>query len=162
MNTIYDGSFVLGQTSATNFIAGPGIVIDSPSAGTVRIGNDETVLWSGVYSGTIGSTNYITLSERPDNFETIEITNGPGYYSNYRYDGKSDTWSFMQTFANNGNTTVYCNRYSVNKADKKVTCLASNSFGVYANNINNWTNRTSMDVGETRLTKIIGINRKEV
>ena len=159
MNTIYDNTFVLGQTSATNFVAGPGISITQPAEGTVRIANDETVLWSGVYSGTIGSTNYITLSERPDNFETIEITNGPGYYSNYRYDGKSDTWSFMQTFANNGNTTVYCNRYSVNKADKKVTCLASNSFGVYANSIQNWSNRTSMDVGETRLTKIVGINR---
>lgn len=25
MNTIYDNTFVLGQTSATNFVAGPGI-----------------------------------------------------------------------------------------------------------------------------------------
>lgn len=37
MNTIYDGSFVLGQTSATNFQAGQGIKIDEPSEGTVRI-----------------------------------------------------------------------------------------------------------------------------
>ncbi len=40
IQSIANGSFVLGQTSATNFVAGPGITIDSPSAGTVRIGND--------------------------------------------------------------------------------------------------------------------------
>ena len=78
-------------------------------------GYNETVLWSGVYSGSISDSNFITLSERPDNFETIEITNGPGYYSKYRYDGNSDSWSFMQTFANNGATTVYTNRYSVDE-----------------------------------------------
>ena len=55
MNTIYDGSYVIGQTSATNFIPGPGIKIDSPSAGIVRIGNDETVLWSGSKNTTAGS-----------------------------------------------------------------------------------------------------------
>lgn len=160
INSIANGSFVLGNTNELTFSAGPGISIDSPSEGVVRIGNDETVLWSGVYSGTIGDTNYITLSERPDNFETIEITNGPGYYSKYRFDGKSDTWSFMQTFAANGNTTVYANRYGVNKSDSKVTCLASNSFGVYSNNtIKAWSKRTNMDVGETQLTKVIGINR---
>ena len=159
IQSIANGSFVLGQTSATNFIAGQGITIDSPSAGTVRIGTDETVLWSGVYSGSISDSNYIILSERPDNFETIEITNGPGYYSKYRYDGNSDTWSFMQTFANNGATTVYTNRYSVDKANKKVTCKSSNSFNTYANGVSNWSNRSNMDVGETRLTKVIGINR---
>ena len=124
-------------------------------------GYNETVLWSGVYSGSISDSNFITLSERPDNFETIEITNGPGYYSKYRYDGNSDTWSFMQTFANNGATTVYTNRYSVDKANKKVICKSSNSFNTYANGVSNWSNRTSMDVGETRLTKVVGINRKQ-
>lgn len=70
MNTIYDGSFVLGQTSATNFVAGPGIKIDEPSAGTVRIGNDETVLWSG---DQIGSAFSITGSEPATNFQYIYI-----------------------------------------------------------------------------------------
>lgn len=40
MNTIYDGSYTLGSTSALTFEAGPGIKIDEPSAGTVRIGMD--------------------------------------------------------------------------------------------------------------------------
>ena len=74
MNTIYDGSFVIGQTSATSFVAGPGIKIDEPSAGTVRIGNDETVLWesnNGVAPG--GTTKIGTLSESLSNFKTYAI-----------------------------------------------------------------------------------------
>lgn len=66
MNTIYDGSFILGQTSATNFIAGPGIKIDEPSAGTVRIGNDETVLWEG-------SANKAITTEDPNNFAQLRV-----------------------------------------------------------------------------------------
>jgi len=69
MNTIYDGSFVLGEISATNFIAGPGIKIDEPSAGTVRIGTDETVLWEG----SIGTNSSATLSEPYTNFERIRV-----------------------------------------------------------------------------------------
>lgn len=40
MNTIYDGSYTLGSTSALTFEAGPGIQISEPTAGTVRIGNE--------------------------------------------------------------------------------------------------------------------------
>lgn len=68
INSIANGSFVLGQTSATNFIAGNGITIDSPSAGTVRIGTDETVLWSQESQGTATSG---VLSEPASAFGTI-------------------------------------------------------------------------------------------
>lgn len=84
MNTIYDNTFVLGQTSATNFVAGNGIKIDSPSAGTVRIGTDETVLYSGVL------TSAANLSEPMTNFEKIAIrvypdTNNSGAYHSVHY-----------------------------------------------------------------------------
>lgn len=69
MNTIYDGTYVIGQTSATNFIAGPGIKIDQPSAGTVRIGNDETVLWSG----SAVNNSEISLNENFNNFNYIGL-----------------------------------------------------------------------------------------
>ena len=72
MNTIYDGSFVLGQTSATNFIAGKGIKIDEPSAGTVRIGNDETVLWSGARYWW-DDTSDLACSENLMNFERVSV-----------------------------------------------------------------------------------------
>lgn len=71
IQSISQGTYTIGQTSATNFVAGPGIKIDEPSAGTVRIGNDETVLWSG--SGTAGE---FTLNESYKNFEKIGIVNG--------------------------------------------------------------------------------------
>lgn len=71
IQSIANGSFVLGQTSATNFVAGPGIKIDEPSAGTVRIGNDETVLWENS-AGTNGNTD-IVLSESISNFEYVQI-----------------------------------------------------------------------------------------
>lgn len=67
MNTIYDGTYTIGQTSATNFVAGNGIKIDEPSAGTVRIGNDETVLYSGT------RTSAAQLSENPTNFKRIRV-----------------------------------------------------------------------------------------
>ena len=69
MNTIYDGSYTLGSTSALTFEAGQGIKIDEPSAGTVRIGTDETVLWSGDKTGT----GTITLSEGVNNFERLAV-----------------------------------------------------------------------------------------
>lgn len=70
MNTIYDNTFVLGQTSATNFIAGNGIKIDEPSAGTVRIGNDETVLWEGTPEN---SSSNIVISDKFLNYERVLI-----------------------------------------------------------------------------------------
>lgn len=68
MNTIYDGTYVIGQTSATNFQAGPGISITQPSEGTVRIANDETLL----YSGNTQTTSF-ALTESPSAFERLKI-----------------------------------------------------------------------------------------
>ena len=69
IQSIANGTYVIGQTSATNFVAGPGITIDSPSAGTVRIGNDETVL----YSGNIQYNGTAALNEPAINFDRIRI-----------------------------------------------------------------------------------------
>ena len=66
INSIANGTFTIGQASATNFQAGPGIKIDEPSAGTVRIGTDETVLWSG-------NAESATLSEPITNFQRFKI-----------------------------------------------------------------------------------------
>ena len=68
INSIAQGTYTLGQTSATTYQAGPGISITQPSEGTVRISNDETVLWSGdAYNGTLN------LSEAVTHFEYIRI-----------------------------------------------------------------------------------------
>lgn len=71
IQSISQGTYTIGQTSATNFIAGPGIKIDEPSAGTVRIGTDETVLWSDTTNGlTSGS---LVLNEPWSGFERIRL-----------------------------------------------------------------------------------------
>ena len=69
IQSISQGTYTIGQTSATNFVAGAGIKIDEPSAGTVRIGNDETVLYSG--NAELNST--INLSESVINFDRIRL-----------------------------------------------------------------------------------------
>lgn len=73
MNTIYDGSFVLGNTNELTFSAGPGIKIDQPSEGVVRIGNDETVLYENSNPSQITGTSNFDLSEPYTNFNYIKL-----------------------------------------------------------------------------------------
>ena len=75
MSQIYNGSFVLGNTSATTLSAGEGIKLDTSVPGVIGISNDETVLWSSTNStgDAIAEGDHITLSEEISNFETIEI-----------------------------------------------------------------------------------------
>ena len=75
IQSIANGSFVLGNTNELTFSAGPGIKIDEPSEGVVRIGNDETVLWSGTVEYTEGQNLNVTiqLSESVLNFERIVV-----------------------------------------------------------------------------------------
>ncbi len=78
IQSIANGTYTLGQTSATTYQAGPGISITQPSEGVVRISNDETVLWE--YTGTgRGATGTYNLSESWKNFEKIRITEGCVY-----------------------------------------------------------------------------------
>ena len=69
IRSISEGTFVIGDTNGLTFEAGPGISVSQPSEGTVRIANDETMLWSGTYQGT-GS---ITLSESLSNFDLVRV-----------------------------------------------------------------------------------------
>ena len=69
-NSIYNGTFVLGDTSATTLSAGPGIKIDDSTPGVIKVSNDETVLWSG--NSTV-LNNTFNLSESYTNFEKIRF-----------------------------------------------------------------------------------------
>ena len=60
------------KSDVPTFEAGQGITITQPSAGVVRIGNDETVLWSGERHWWV-DTSALTVSENMSNFETIKI-----------------------------------------------------------------------------------------
>lgn len=70
IQSISQGTYTIGNTNELTFSAGPGIKIDSPSEGVVRIGNDETVLWSGTYNT---ATKSIVFSEPVTNFNSVKI-----------------------------------------------------------------------------------------
>ena len=80
IQSISQGTYTIGQTSATNFIAGHGISIDSPSACTIRIGNDETVLYdsSALISNDQALGTTFNISEPVSNFERFKV-----YYTRF-------------------------------------------------------------------------------
>ena len=60
IQSISQGTYTIGQTSATNFQAGPGISITQPSEGTVRIGTEDdfiVVTEETVGTFTVNNTN---------------------------------------------------------------------------------------------------------
>lgn len=169
MNTIYDGTFVLGQTSALNFEAGPGISITEPSAGTVRIGTDETVLFETTAVNGVGVCN---LSESLKNFERIAVLGTRGYAgdSDPNKNGGTGPWTFWDCdkISADGNDyhsitpfifEGYNWKNSCYSADSSFTKLtwyrgcqknmASNAVGTSANSF----------TGCVGIRKIIGINR---
>ena len=159
MNTIYDGSFVLGQTSATNFVAGPGIKIDSPSAGTVRIGNDETVLWSGEKIWW-NDTTELTLSGNVSDYESFKVAYSDDWQLNTvikEFPGTNDTFDACLFGAEGSNITFKTSKFSV--SGNKININSSRTIEVNsAGNIPTKNFTTSF----IRFYKIIGINRKEV
>ena len=152
INSIANGTFTLGQTSATNFQAGPGIKIDSPSEGTVRIGNDETVLYSGAYSTSITS---VTLSEEITHFEKIEVwwiqQNARPIVNQYQTENLSQMFIIHGKCENNYAVVFIAgwNKGSDNKTFTKYLCKYKPT--------GNWN--AFIDANELIPVKIIGINR---
>lgn len=166
MNTIYDGSFVLGNTNELTFSAGPGITIDSPSAGTVRIGNDETVLWSGAL--TVGNTAQMT--EPVSAFERYKF-----YLLGYERKLKVVD-EFWTDGASTGNEPYKvcpmifqagAGFFTINAGDCKWNTTWDNLQYIAGYNkwmpFNNSTwNQINTDTDSPTIVKIVGINRKEV
>lgn len=157
INSIANGSFVLGQTSATNFVAGNGIKIDEPSAGTVRIGNDETVLWSG----NATYTNFpLTLNEPMSSFETVKF-----YWQTFNYNAKNWTvsekipvgsdnyYTLFDGIYNTGTKTWFDVGFSFKEENGKLNYIS----GAYTN----WNGNTVGDASTfLGMFKIVGIGRK--
>lgn len=157
MNTIYDGTFVIGQTSATNYVAGPGIQITQPSEGTVRIANDETVLWSGASTNTA-----FNLSEPITNFEYIMLSNdvlpAPAVIVKVE-NSHSAKFGYARSWMSDDNNCHY-RFYNVTSTDGK------NFVNRYTRGIDYTTAMAETHGGGSdwhlENTMIIGINRKEV
>lgn len=189
MNTIYDGSFVLGQTSAEN----PSLLVNENSEGNVSIlqgtvatsagivGDgttqnplraDETVLWSGNFNPG-GTTSYVDLSEPISAFNEIGVyTNFENMYGPKltRFDTQNVSWSLEP------NTNVYllgvADAYSLKPQESNTLYRAYYSFGcstdyskMYFLGGHLYMNGGSGNIynqftGLCWLNKVIGINRK--
>ena len=73
IRSISEGTFVIGDTNGLTFEAGPGISVSQPSEGTVRIANDETVLYENSNPAQITGTANFDLSEPYTNFNYIKL-----------------------------------------------------------------------------------------
>lgn len=171
MSQIYNGSFVLGNTSATTLSAGPGIKLNTSVPGVIGISNDETVLWEN--SAWLGSdkspgVNTASLSESVYNFNSIKIYGSRNPYTSF---------SLLATNCNEYDTSIM--------SSQSGRCML---YGFFLSNNNgvpfdcwtllkfdNGTNFTEISGGQKPLTgsvdttmvyyhpyKVVGINRKEV
>jgi len=163
MNTIYDGTFVLGSTSATTFSAGPGITISQPSEGTIAIRNDETVLWSG---NADAASFPLTLSESLSNFERVMFVWIPRYQGDYGSPSVCDTqetqgyggtlkYTLMAPYWNASSTWLGWWFLDTSDGQTKLTTV-KNAFG------NPFGGTTLTDGLACRMIKVVGINRKEI
>ena len=162
MNTIYDGTFTIGQSSALNFEAGPGITIDQPTAGTVRIGNDETVLYSGVNAKTVN------LTESWKNFDRMKVYVQNGSQDNgvtvveikpLERDGYIPYYNIVAGFSYaTGNNGMIWQNIIGSAADTSLTNISAFGFQ------NNWnagsvSTRSNRDNDLACIIKVVGINR---
>ena len=165
IQSIANGTYVIGQTSATTYQAGQGISITQPSEGTVRISNDETVLWSGTMVVN-NRTNTATLSESVYNFERIRIYDDWLYNQPTKcteFDTKSQPMNRFGTvhasidsynFEANPGFFIGVNYYSLSDNGTKLRTERNFIFSVKSS-----TNLSASERNASRIYKIIGINR---
>ena len=166
IQSLSQGTYTIGQTSATNFIAGPGVRIDEPSAGTVRIGNDETVLWSGTL--TVGNT--AQMSEPVSAFERYKF-----YLLGYERKLKvvNEFWTDGSSAGNEPykvNPIIFqagADFFTINAGDCKWNTTWDNL--QYVTGYNKWMpfnsttwNKINTNIDSPIIVKVVGINRKEV
>lgn len=167
MNTIYDNTFTIGQTSAINFEAGPGISITQPSEGTVRIANDETVLWSGNGPTVSTKTQDFILNESYKNFAQLQIWwgNQPGsdkrgtVITNYPVDDTTYTWQGINACSDSPNHIAYKMCFLSAISNTELTAYAYRQATVNTNTTANFVWGTPKQYYECYPLRIIGINR---
>ena len=164
INSIANGTYIIGQTSATNFQAGPGIKIDSPSAGTVRIGMDETVLYYNPTNHNVTNDAEFVMSESIWNFERVIIT-----FDNMEFTNRYVTMIIDLTglpHDNNNLSTPWCNGNAQGELNIPWAMFQINASGnikyidrglIYGS----WKNPsyTKENLRGLRVVRVIGINR---
>ena len=162
MSEIYNGSFVLGDTSATVISAGPGIKIDDSQPGVIKVSNDETVLWEN--NGSFSAKGLSAAFSEPasgferlmfvcgtdvHNYNCLQVEYHPGsaclnwteFYSNtFRY------WTTQLNLGENGMTAGA--GYIVGWSYPNGTAFAK-------------VGNTDWEHSYKGIKKVIGINRKQ-
>ena len=158
LRSIAEGTFVLGDTNNLAFEAGSGIKIDSPSEGTVRIANDETVLFS---TDTPPSSGDINLSESMFNFERIGISfvnddNDIIYQEFPCVSGKDIVLLFADFHMESSSVCLYLKwgSFEHNAAGTALVCQRGGYLNIYGSN-----RGSNTDYTWTKPYKIVGINR---
>lgn len=157
INSIANGTYTIGETNNLTFEAGPGIVIDQPSAGTVRIGTDETMLFSGNFN-----TKSCTLSESPLNFDSVKfyLADDGGHASWGSTEIKSDL--INNSSATNGTCMAGCAvPWSNGFRIMTVSATSANDYKNWASCGYQWWGNGGGQIGTGYLNilKVIGINR---
>jgi len=153
IQSIANGTYVIGQTSATNFVGGPGIKVDSPREGTVRVSNDETVLWES----TAGTADTGVFSENITNFEYFDVvfkTNDNIIeVQRFRTDMSSSTFNLYSNLFSPSNGLYI----KITRMNYSATQFTVNNYAEI--NIKNAANPTISQSNKIVLLKVIGINR---
>ena len=151
MANIFDGTFVLGDVSATTLSAGEGIKITTDEPGVIKVSNDETVLWSGWNNN---STDKINLSESLNNFERVRLKTQEYervFYNELGTEQPNLQYGNMWCFSNY--TQYISHSYTMNNDKTELTWAGTNA--AYLPNTATSTWNTAC-----QLIEICGINRK--
>ena len=154
MSSIWDNTYTLGDSSATVISAGPGIKIDDSTPGVIKVSNDETVLWSGTYSGT----SAIPFTESYKNFEYARIdfkrSDNLAYTQTFRTSDQTYNeialmghWCRINTA---GGISLLCSQYTLN--NDSLQWIRGCELGIGAGASNASANKIIV-------TQVVGINR---
>ena len=150
IQSISMGTYTIGNTNELTFSAGPGIKVDQPSEGVVRIGTDETVLYSGDGSN-------LTLSEDAYNFERLRFKVDPGQGMKFIETEPAGNLTFA-TFNGFGNAYIKFFRLTYDSTTYKFTVARTKSIGTYFDSTaTTWA--ASLDGDLSAVKEVIGINR---
>ena len=167
IRSISEGTFVIGDTNGLTFEAGPGISVSQPSEGTVRIGNDETVLYDtgNTEPSQITSDTNISLSESALNFSIIRVYYKTSFGGVGNFTGIAEGWvsSGGAEFSPNpmitgvSNPTIMCDSNSFLITSSASTTLTVKAGGIRINIKSDGIATTSRR--GIRIYKVTGVNR---
>jgi len=156
IQSIANGTFVLGNTSATTYQAGPGISITQPSEGVVRISNDETVLCNGDRYWW-ADTSPLTASENLSNFETIKVIAADDWelpQQEFYFPGLNNGFDISLIGKEGDNLVIKSSKFGVN--GNQISLLSQTQCGITSGKAIATTNWTTSFI---QFKKVIGINR---